>query len=182
MQRISIYLFSPEILLGLLNLGVILFCARHRTYSDSDVQALSCLAFLLPALAVLAGFALIFVPTPKTWGWLARANLETWATLLFCGFQIVSGFGAPGSGPKGQDAGFILILSFGLCATALANAFSLSQIFRGSRTSWDTWLSSHPVAGFLAVGAGAVPVMFAQLLLFGVLVGVGSFVLTLVRR
>lgn len=182
MTRLASLLHSPELLLVLIGAGVFVYCSRHASYSDSDVSALSHLMWLLPLVMAAAVYATLGLPGNRTWFWVARATLALTVALLVCGWRVVSGFGAPGSGPKGQDAGLVLMLSLGLGLAAVGNAIATTLILRERRPAWDVWFEAHPLLGVLLTGAGAVPVFFVQLLGAGVLGGALSFFHTLLRR
>ncbi len=182
MTRLASYLHSPELLLVLIGAGVFFYCSRHASYSDSDVTSLSHLMWLLPLVMVATVYATLWWPENRTWIWVGRATLALTVALLVCGWRVVSGFGAPGSGPKGQDAGFILMLSLGLGLAAVGNAIAITLILRERRPAWDVWFESHPILGVLLTAVGVVPVFFAQLLAAGMVGGVLSFFHTLLKR
>ena len=143
MNRITRLLLGPEMVLSAFSVAVFLFCSRHRSYGSDDVSALEILLLLLPFIAVPLAFATIYVPGAKTWIWLGRVNLALMATLTLCGYRIVMGFGAPGSGPRGQDVGLLLVLSLGIAFSSLANAITGAMILRAQKPAAAEWFRTH---------------------------------------
>lgn len=168
MNRALTFLAGPELVLAALTVGVFAFCARHNSYGSADVRVLERLLLLLPFVVVPAGFLTILAPEAKSWTWLTRANLAILVCIAVCGYRIVSGFGAPGSGPKGQDAGMILVVSFAICLATVANAICGAMVLRAQSPGVAEWFRLHPIGGHALTAAATVPI-FAVLVLAAVL-------------
>lgn len=162
MNRVLTLLAGPELVLGVFTAAVFAFCARHHSYSDEDVRLLEKLLLLLPLLVVPVGFITVLVPGAKTWAWLARVNLATLGCLIACGLRIVDGFGAPGSGPKGQDAGMILVIGFGIVWSALANAICGTAVLRAQQAGVAAWYRAHPIGGYALTAVATAPILVVQ--------------------
>ncbi|HEX2099155.1 MAG TPA: hypothetical protein VHF69_00745 [Candidatus Synoicihabitans sp.] len=182
MNRWPLIVFAPEVIVAGLTVVICWYCARHYTYSDSDVRSMERLLWLLPLLFVGAAFATFFVTGHRTWSWLLRANLAAAVGLGLVLLRAVGGLGAPGSGPKGQEAAFILVIAFAMILGAVANTFAGALILRANRPTLDGWYVEHPLRALALTGVAAIPVFFVQLVGFGLLAGVVGFVTTLMRR
>jgi hypothetical protein len=182
MSRVVALLAGPESVLAALTAAVFLCCARHTSYSDADVRVLERLMWWLPLLVVPLAFATVFLPGGRTWLWLGRANFATIIALGVCAARVVSGFGAPGSGPKGQDVGFILMASFGLGFAALANALCGAMILRAQKPALAEWFREHTLLGPSLTVLAAVPVFLAELVAGGLLSMVAVAVLAMMKR
>ena len=163
MSRGLAILMAPELVVAVLIAVVFLVCARHHSYSDADVRVLERLLYLLPVVLVGAVFAGLYGTGLRTWGGLVRANLAVIVGLVVAGYRIVSGFGAPGSGPKGQDAGFIVLLSLGLVLSTVANAVLGTVILRAQKPAVAEWYRDHAVAGPLLSVVSMVPILLVQI-------------------
>jgi hypothetical protein len=170
-SRLTSILFGPEVLLLGFGALVFAFCARHNSYGSQDVRTLEKLLWLLPFLVVPIGFATILVPGAKNWVWLSRVNIAVVVCLAVCAFRIVSGFGAPGSGPKGQDVGMILALTLGAGCSGLANVVCGSMVLRAQRPEADEWFRLHPIGGTALAAASAVPIVVVQVIVTIVILG-----------
>ncbi len=179
-RRLSLFV-GPEAVATLLMVASFVICKQHASYSESDVRTLETVIWLLPVVTVPLTFATIAVPGAKTVGWLVRANVAVLVCLMVGAYFIVSGFGAPGSGPKGQDAGLILAVSLGAFFSAIASTICGVLILRVKRPQFDGWFRRHPVIGPLLTVVATVPVVFAQIIATGTVVGViGAFVTMLI--
>jgi hypothetical protein len=152
------WLAGPEAVAAALFAGIWLVCARHASYGARDVALLEKLVWLLPAVAVAGAFVPLAWTQPRPWWWLARANAACFALLVFGAYRIVGGFGAPGSGPKGQDAGLILALSLGVVLAAPANTISAAVLLAEHRPGFAEWFRLRPVLGSGLTLLAAVPV------------------------
>jgi hypothetical protein len=182
MNRLLQIVAGPEVVLGVLSVFVFIFCARHGSYSSADVRLLERLIWLLPLLVVPLAFATILLPGSKNWWWLGRVNLAVLVCLLVCAVRIVQGFGAPGSGPKGQDAGLIVVVSLGVVFGAIANAVAGAFILREQNSSFDEWFRMRPVIASVLTALASVPVMIAQTAATGLLLGVGLAIVAAFKR
>lgn len=168
--------------MSLLTLAVFAFCAQHGSYSTRDVARLERLAWGLPLIAVPAVFATVFAPANWSWWWLARANLALFAGLSACALRIVGGFGAPGSGPKGQDAGFILILALGVILASVASAVSGAWIQAAHQPAFAAWFRGHRVLGTILVVLAAIPLGAGLMMVVGVTLGAAAAFWSALRR
>lgn len=174
MNRSLQLLAGPEVALAAVTGLVFLLCARHQSYSSADVRILERMVWLLPVIAVPAAFTTLFVTGAKSWWWLGRFNLALLVCLLACGLRIVSGFGAPGSGPKGQDAGLIVMLSLGLVLAAVATAFAGAVVLRAQHAGFADWHRLHPALAPTLTLASAVPIGIVLGLVGGALLAVAA--------
>jgi hypothetical protein len=181
MNRSLTFLFGPESMLAVFTALVFVFCARHSSYRDEDVRLLEKLIWLLPLIAVPIAFATIYVPGARTWSWLARANVALVVSLAICAVRVVSGFGAPGSGPKGQDAGLILIVSLGIGFSAIANAITGAMILRAQRPAIAEWFHEHAVTATLLTALSTVPIFVAEVIGVGAVAAVFGFALAVFK-
>lgn len=182
MNRSLSFLFGPEAAMALLTAGVYLFCARHGSYSSRDVQLLERLMWLLPVVAVPLAYATIFVPGAKSWWWLGRVNLALFVALIVCALKVVDGFGAPGSGPKGQDVGLLVVVCFGIVFGAIANAVAGSMILAEHKPAFAEWFQARRVLGSILTALAAVPIALVMAFGVGLLGGAFVFVTTLFKR
>lgn len=174
--------FSPELVVGLLTLAVFGFCAQHGSYSTRDVARLERLAWVLPLIAVSAVFATVLIPAHWNWLWLVRANLALFAGLSASAFRIVGGFGAPGSGPKGQDAGFILILALGVILASFASSISAAWIQAAHQPAFAAWFREHRFLGTILVVLAAIPMGVGLVMVVGVTLGAATAFWSAFRR
>jgi hypothetical protein len=182
MSRIGSFLLGPEALLAAFGALVFTFCARHNSYSDQDVRTLEKLLWMLPILIVPIGFASILVPGAKNWMWLSRVNLAVVICLSLCAYRVVSGFGAPGSGPKGQDVGMILVITLGVASSALANVVCGTMVLRAQRPAADEWFRLHPIGGTALAAVSAVPIVIVQIIVTVFVLGVLAAIVNALER
>ncbi len=182
MNRAVTFFIWPEVTVGLLTAAVFLFRARYNSYSDSDVRALERLLYLLPVLIVLAAFGGTYGSTSRTWLGLGRANVAAMVGLVICGYRVVSGFGAPGSGPKGQDAGFILLVTLGLGLCTIANAIIGSLVLRAQKPAVAEWYRDHGAAGATLTALSMVPILLVQIAAIMVIASVAGMMSGLFKR
>jgi len=173
---------GPEAILAALTAAVFLFAARHMSYSAADVRMMERLVWLLPLVAVPLAFITFQWTGGKSWGWLVRANVAVLICLILCAYRIVDGFGAPGSGPKGQDAGFILMVALGAGFSAIANAVCGSLILRAHYPAVAEWFRSHTIAGPIVTAFAALPILVLQSAATGAVVGFLAMVLVAFKR
>jgi hypothetical protein len=179
MNRWLSILAGPEVVLALLTTAVFLLCARHNSAGTDDVRVLERLIWLLPLVAVPVAFATLYPTSARTWIGLGRVNLALLVCLMVCAFRIVSGFG---SGAKGQDAGFILVVSLGMIFSSLPNAISAALILREHKPAVDEWFRLRPVVGALLTGLAIVPALVVQTVATGLIAGVLGLAVACFKR
>lgn len=182
MSRTLSILAWPETGMGLLTLAVFALCSRFGSYSDSDVRVLEKLMWILPFVIVSLGFLTLFLSGARSWSWLVRSNLAVQLSLMICAWRIVSGFGAPGSGPKGQEAGFVVIVGFGFVAAAVVNTIYVTAFLRAQNTTVDAWYREHSVWGPVLTVLSFPPVVVTQGLLAGIVFGCAGLFSALLKR
>lgn len=170
MNRLPAFLIGPETTLALCSVMVFWFCSRHGSGESRDVVLMERLIWLLPFLLVPVAFATIFSPGAKTWWWLGRAVTSSYAAIFFCGHRIIRGLG---SGAKGQDAAFILLIVSGTVAIALASTMGGAIILASTKPGFADWFQAHKMLGSFLTVVTAVPVGFV--LGFLVTTGLGWF-------
>jgi hypothetical protein len=161
MSRALSILLGPEVVLAALTAVVFLFCARHNTASDHDVRLLEKLLMVLPLIVVPIAFATILGPGARNWVWLGRVNVATMLCLSLCAYRLVSGFG---SGAKGQDVGFMLVIGFGIGLSTIANAICGAMVLREQKPAVASWFQMHPVAGHLLTAVATLPILVVQVI------------------
>lgn len=171
MNRQLTYLIGPESVLTVLGVLLFWFCARHNSGQGRDVELMEKIVWLLPFLVVPCVFATVFVPGAKSWWWLGRAIVLTFVVLLVCGSRVITGFG---SGAKGQDAAFIIIITFGTVVVSLASAVAGAMILAATKPAFGEWFRLRPVLGSTLTALAALPIGvvlgLAIMLVFGVFV------------
>lgn len=171
MNRTLHLLLGPEVVMGLLTLIVFVFCRRHSSYSRHDVELLERCMWLLPVVAVLLAYSTILVPGAKSWLWLGRANVALLVAVMTCAMRIVDGFGAPGSGPKGQDVGLLVVLSLSVVFGSLANSITGALILEAQSPKFAGWLQAHRFIGWTLTVLSAVPLGLALGLIVSLALG-----------
>lgn len=182
MNRPLHFLAGPEAVLALLTALVFLVCARHSSYSAADVRVLERMMWLLPVVAVPLAYATLLVPGAKSWWWIGRINLAVLVCLTVGALRVVEGFGAPGSGPKGQDAGFIIVISLGVILSALGNAVAGALVLRAENPSFAEWFRLRPVLAPALTVLAAVPLAAAQTVATGLVLGIAGAVYSAFSR
>lgn len=170
MNRLPAYLIGPETTLALIGALLFWYCSRHGSGEGRDVVLMERLIWLLPFLIVPAAFATIFSPGAKTWWWLGRAMACSYAAIFVCGYRLIHGLG---TGAKGQDAAFVLLIVSGTVAIALASTMSGAMILATKKPAFALWFQAHKVLGSFLTLVIAVPVGFV--LGFIVTAGLGWF-------
>ncbi len=171
MNRNLTYFIGPEIVLALFSAILFWFCARHNSGEGRDLLLMEKLVMLLPLILVPLVFATIFVPGARSWWWLGRAVVLTFVMLLVCGGRLISGFG---TGAKGQDGAFFMIIMFGAVAIALATAVTGAMILAELKPGFGDWFRARKfLASFLTL-LSAVPIGF--ILGVTVALGFGAFI------
>ena len=158
MNRWISFVLGPEVVLIAATAAVFAFCARHPSGEGRDLQAVERLAMLLPFVLVPLVFATVLVPGARNWGWLARTLVFTFVALGVCAGRTLSAFG---TGAKGQDAGFIMILTLGVLLASLGTAAAGALILAETRPTFAAWFRAHPVLGVLLTLLSTVPIGLA---------------------
>jgi hypothetical protein len=179
MSRALNILLGPEVVLAALTAVVFLFCARHNSASDHDVRLLEKVLMLLPLVLVPIAFATVFAPGARNWVWLGRVNFATILCLSLCGYRLVSGFG---TGAKGQDVGFMLVVGFGIGLSTLANAICGAMVLREQKPSIATWYQMHPIGGHLLTAVATLPILVVQVIVTVVIVAAVALVASAFER
>ena len=157
MNRFLTWWIGPEAVLGLVTAGVFWYCARHASGAGRDVELLEKLLMLLPFVVVPLVFATILVPGARNWWWLGRAVTFAFLGLMICAGRIIGGFG---TGAKGQDAAFILVMVFAIVLVSLAASVSGAMILAETRPAFAEWFRMRRLLGVLLVVIAAVPAGF----------------------
>ncbi|MBN8645959.1 MAG: hypothetical protein J0L61_12050 [Planctomycetes bacterium] len=172
MNRPLLYLLSPEAVLALMTAVVFGLCARHPSGEGADLRLLERVVMVLPFVVVPIAFATVFVPGARTWWWWGRVQILTLVALAVCAGRLIHGFGM---GAKGQDAAFILVISFGLIGTALGSAITGAMVLAETRPGFAGWFRAHPILGSLLTLLSAIPLgaiaAFAVAITLGVVGG-----------
>ncbi len=155
MNRPLTYLIGPETALALFSVVLFWFCGRHNSGAGRDVVLMEKLIWLLPFIVTPIAFATIFVPGARTWWWLGRAILFAFIAILVCGGRLIEGLG---SGAKGQDAAFILLVALGAFAVAPATAATGAMILAETKPGFGTWFQAHKTLGSILILLSALPI------------------------
>jgi hypothetical protein len=155
MNRQLTYFIGPETTLAILSAAVFWICARHNSGECRDIAIMEKLVMSLPFLVVPIVFATLFVPGAKTWWWLGRTIPLTFLMLMICSGRIISGFG---SGAKGQDAAFIMVIIFGTIAVSLAASVAAAMILSETRPAFADWFRGRKILGSFLTLLSAVPI------------------------
>jgi hypothetical protein len=170
MNRSLTYVFGPEVVLLAFTGLTFWLCSRYPSGEGRDVLIMEKCVMLLPFVMVPPVFATVFVPGAKNWWWLGRAIILTYAVMCICAGKFIGGFG---TGAKGQDAGFIMVIGFGTVFIAIGAAIAGAMILAEARPAFGAWFKAHRVIGSILTLFAAVPIGFA----LGVtaMVGIGIF-------
>lgn len=158
MNRPLTYLLGPEAALALFSVLLFWFCARHNSGEGRDVAIMEKLIWALPFLITPIAFATILAPDAKNWWWLGRAIGFTYIAIFVCGYRLIHGLG---SGAKGQDAAFILLIVLASVAIALATAVTGEMILAATKPGFANWFQTHKFLGSFLTLLSAVPIGFA---------------------
>jgi hypothetical protein len=85
--------------------------------------------------------------------------LFTFTAIFLCGARLIHGLG---SGSKGQDAAFIVLVVTGSLATALATAPTGAMILAATKPAFANWFQAHKILGSILTAAAVVPIAFAM--------------------
>lgn len=175
MNRSLTFFVGPETVLALLSVAVFALCAWHNSGAGRDVLILEKVVMLLPFIVVPLVFATVFVPGAKNWWWLGRAIGFTFLMLMVCGCRLIAGFG---TGAKGQDAAFILIMTFGLIGVSIATSICGAMILAETKPAFAEWFRGRKFIGSTLTLISAAPIGFllgiSATMIFGVVMGTWS--------
>jgi hypothetical protein len=169
MNRNLTYLFGPELVLALLSAAIFWFCARHNSGEGRDIALLEKLVMTLPLYVVPLVFLTICVPGAKNWVWLARSIIFTYAMLAICAGRIISGFG---TGAKGQDAAFFVVIGVGTILVALGTSITGAMILANVDPKFGAWFGARKFLGSILTLLSAVPIGFALGISVAILIGI----------
>lgn len=155
MNRYLSYFIGPETVLLALSVAVFWFCARHNSGEGRDLLLLEKLVMTLPFFVVPLAAATILVPGAKNLLWLGRFVVFTYVMLAICAGRIITGFG---TGAKGQDAAFIMVIVFGTAVIALVTSVAGAMILAETKPAFAGWFRSHRILGTLLTAVSIVPV------------------------
>ncbi|MBE2213091.1 MAG: hypothetical protein IAE82_04400 [Opitutaceae bacterium] len=179
MNRATSLLAGPELVLALLTGAVFWFCARHDSGEGRDVQLCEKLLMLLPLFVVPAAFATVLLPGAKTWWWLGRAVVFTYVFMLVCAGRLIAGFG---TGAKGQDAAFIMVLMFGTVLIAIGTAVTGALVLAENRPAFAAWFGARKILGSFLTAVATVPIGFGLGILATIAVTVVASLATAFKR
>jgi hypothetical protein len=157
MNRHLTYILGPEAVLVLSAIITWWFCSRHNSGEGRDVEIMGRLIWTIPFFITPVVFATILVPDAKNWWWLGRAILFTYIAIFVCGYRFIEGLG---SGSKGQDVAFILLVALGAFTTGIATAVTGAMILADVRPGFGDWFHAHKVLGSFLTLLAAVPLAF----------------------
>lgn len=163
------YFIGPESVLIALSLAVFWFCARHNSGEGRDILLLEKLVMTLPLFVVPIAAATVFVPGAKNFLWLGRFVVLTYLMLAICAGRIITGFG---TGAKGQDAAFILVIVFGTVMIALATSVTGAMILAETRPAFAAWFRGHKIVASILTLLSAVPIGLVLGVTATVLIGI----------
>ena len=169
MNRYLSYFIGPETVLLGLSVAVFWFCARHNSGEGTDILLLEKLVMALPFFVVPLAAATVFVPGAKSFLWLGRFVVLTYLTLAICAGRIITGFG---TGAKGQDAAFMLVIGFGTVAIALATSVTGAMILAETKPTFGAWFRGHKILASLLTLLSAVPIGLVLGVTATVLIGI----------
>jgi hypothetical protein len=169
MNRNLTYLFGPELVLALFSAAIFWFCARHNSGEGRDIAVLEKLVMTFPLYVVPLVFLTICVPGARNWVWLTRSIVFTYTMLAICGGRIVSGFG---TGAKGQDVAFIMVIGLGTILIALGTSITGAMILANVKPTFGAWFGARKFLGSTLTLLAAVPIGFALGIFVTVLIGI----------
>jgi len=158
MSRATSLFAGPELVLAVITAAVFWFCARHNSGEGRDVMLCERLLMLLPLLIVPPAFATVLLPGAKTWWWLGRVIVFTYVFMLVGAGRLIAGFG---TGAKGQDAAFILVVVFGTVLIAIGTAVTGAMVLAEHRPAFAAWFGARKLLGVVLTAIAIVPIGFA---------------------
>lgn len=179
MSRNLTYFLGPESVLTLLGAAVFWICARHNSGDGRDAALMEKLVMLLPFVVVPIVFATIFVPGAKNWWWLGRAIVLTFVMLSICAGRLIHGFGM---GAKGQDAAFIMVITFGIVGVAFATTITGAMILAEAKPAFADWFRARKIIGSILLLLSSVPIGFALGIVVTLGIGIFAGIYTSIKR
>lgn len=168
MNRSATWFLGPEVLLTALLAMIFWFCHRHGSGTGRDVDLAERFLMWLPFIAVPLAFLALLHPPLRTWWGLGRILL---ALALVLSVGAVKLIGAFGTGAKGQDAAFLMVLIFGTLLASLGTAMGGAVILASERPAVHDWLRSHRLLGGILTLLAAVPL--GAVMMLGTACGLG---------
>jgi len=157
MNRPLTHLIGPEATLARFSVLPFWFCARHNSGEGRNVVIMERLIWAIPFILTPAAFVTICAPDTGNWWWLSRAIVFTFIAIFVCGYRLIDGMG---SGPKGQDAAFILLIVLASVAIAMAAAVTGAMILAATKPGFANWFQTHKLLASLLTFLSAVPIGF----------------------
>ena len=179
MNRLQTLLLGPEMLLAPLLAVIFWFCQRHGSGAGRDVDLAERFLMWLPFVAVPLAFLALFVPPLRTWWGLGRILFALAVVLSVAGVKLIGAFG---TGAKGQDAAFLMILIFGTALAAVGTAIGGAVILAGERPAVHEWLRTHRLLGGILTLLAAVPLGAVMMLVTACGLGLIGGLWTSLRR
>jgi hypothetical protein len=168
MNRSAALFLGPEALLSVLVAVVFWFCQRHGSGTGRDVELAERFLMWLPLIAVPLAFLTLFLPPLRTWWGLGRILFALAIALSVAGVKLIGAFG---TGAKGQDAAFLMVLIFGTALAAVGTAIGGAVILAGERPAVHEWLRTHRLLGGFLTLLAAVPL--GAVMMLGTACGLG---------
>lgn len=179
MNRFLTYFIGPETVLTAVTVALFWFCGRHNSGEGRDVRLMELILMWLPFALVPLAFATIFVPGAKTWSWLGRTVILTFLAMVICAVRLLEGFG---TGAKGQDAGFILVVTFGGFTVAIGSVIAGAMILAAQKPGFATWFREHRIIGSILSVVSVVPLGFVYAFVVTMVVFVGASFVSAFKR
>lgn len=155
MNKWLTYLIGPESVLVVIAIFMFSVAARHNSGEGEDIRLVEKLVMTLAFWVVPMAFATIAVPGARNWLWLARAVVFTSIILLVIATRLIAAFG---TGAKGQDAAFIMVLIFGVSVMSICSAMTGALILAETRPAFAGWFRERWIIGITATALAALPI------------------------
>lgn len=168
MNRSAVLLLGPEALLTGLLAVIFWFCHRHGSGTGRDVDLAERFLMWLPFLAVPLAFLTLMLPPMRSWWGLGRILFALAVALSLGAVKLIGAFG---TGAKGQDAAFLMVLIFGTALAAVGTAIGGAVILAGERPAVHEWLRTHRLLGGCLTLLAAVPL--GAVMMLGTACGLG---------
>ena len=172
MNRWATYLIGPETVLTVITIVIFSICSRHNSGEGKDVELMEKLVMGIAFWLVPLVFLTIFVPGARNWWWLGRASVLTLIMLLVMAGRLIAGFG---TGAKGQDAGFLMVMCFGTVMIAICGAITGAMVLAETKPAFANWFGNHRLLGSLAVAASTIPFAIALGILQMIAIAIYAF-------
>ncbi|MFO1460742.1 MAG: hypothetical protein U1G08_15225 [Verrucomicrobiota bacterium] len=168
MNRSATWFLGPEVLLSALLAVIFGFCHRHGSGTGRDVDLAERFLMWLPFLAAPLAFSPLLLPSLRTWWGLGRILLALAVVLSVGSVKLIGAFG---TGAKGQDAAFLMVLIFGTMLASVGTAVGGVVILAAERPAVHDWLRQHRLLGGFLTLLAAVPL--GALMMLGTACGFG---------